>query len=160
MDLKSASTALFVKDIESSKKFYICILGMSIDLDFGKNVIFKNGFSIWEIQKGHIIPETLGIDNISDSGINRSELYFETENLEDVLETLKRNRVAFLHEVHEEPWGQLTIRFFDPDNHLIEIEESMRQFVSRFHEQGLSTEQISKKTSVPKDEVRRLINKI
>ena len=82
---------------------------------------------------------------------------FETEDLVSVLEILKREKVLFLHEIHEEPWGQNTIRFFDPDNHLIEIGESMKQFVSRFYNQGLSVEQVSKKTSVPIDEVKRLI---
>jgi catechol 2,3-dioxygenase-like lactoylglutathione lyase family enzyme len=159
MDLKTCSTALFVKDIETSKKFYIDLLGMSKDLDFGKNVIFKNGFAIWEIQKNHIIPKSLGLDSISDPKINRFELYFETENLSDILKTLKNKNVKFLHQIHDEPWGQQTIRFFDPDNHLIEIGESMRQFVSRFYNQGLTIEQVSKRTSVPVEDVKRLINK-
>ena len=159
MDLKTCSTALFVKDIETSKKFYIDLLGMLIDLDFGKNVIFKNGFAIWEIQNNHIIPKSLGLDRISDPKINRFELYFETENLSDILKTLKNKNVKFLHQIHEEPWGQQTIRFFDPDNHLIEIGESMRQFVSRFYNQGLTIEQVSKRTSVPMEDVKRLINK-
>ena len=159
MDLKTCSTALFVKDIETSKKFYIDLLGMLIDLDFGKNVIFKNGFAIWEIQNNHIIPKSLGLDRISDPKITRFELYFETENLSDILKTLKNKNVKFLHQIHEEPWGQQTIRFFDPDNHLIEIGESMRQFVSRFYNQGLTIEQVSKRTSVPMEDVKRLINK-
>ena len=159
MDLKTCSTALFVKDIETSKKFYIDLLGLSIDLDFGKNVIFKNGFAIWEIQENHIIPTKLGLNKITDLKVNRFELYFETENLLEVYETLKRKDVPFLHEIHEEPWGQQTVRFFDPDNHLIEIGESMRQFVHRFYNQGLTIEQVSKRTSVPIEEIKRLINK-
>ena len=75
MDLKTCSTALFVKDIETSKKFYIDLLGLSIDLDFGKNVIFKNGFAIWEIQENHIIPTKLGLNKITDLKVNRFELY-------------------------------------------------------------------------------------
>jgi len=157
MDLKRCSAALFVEDIETSKKFYIDLLGMAIDLDFGKNVIFKNGFAIWEIQNNHIIPTSLGLDKISDSGIYRFELYFETENLPDIFNTLKSKNVIFLHQIHEEPWGQHTIRFFDPDNHLIEIGESMRQFVSRFYYQGLTIEQISQKTSVPIETIKNLI---
>jgi catechol 2,3-dioxygenase-like lactoylglutathione lyase family enzyme len=158
MDLKTCSTALFVKDIEASKEFYIDVLGMLIDMDFGKNVIFKNGFAIWEIQNNHIIPSSLGLDRISDSKINRFELYFETENLQDIVKTLKCKNVLFLHQIIEEPWGQQTIRFFDPDNHLIEIGESMRQFVSRLYNQGLTIEQVTKRTSVPIEDVKRLIN--
>ncbi len=159
MNLNKYSAALFVKDIGISKKFYIEILGLKVDLDFGKNVIFKNGFAIWEVQNNHIIPETLGADNITDTKTNRFELYFETEDITEILKSLKGNKVTFLHEIHEEPWGQRTIRFFDPDNHLIEIGESIRQFVRRFYDKGLSLEEVSKKTSVPIEEIERLLKK-
>jgi catechol 2,3-dioxygenase-like lactoylglutathione lyase family enzyme len=158
MDLKNCSTALFIKNIEISKNFYIDILGLEVDLDFGKNVIFKNGFAIWEIQDDHIIPTTLGLDKITDRSVNRFELYFETENISDVYENLKSKNIRFLHEIHEEPWGQQTIRFFDPDNHLIEVGESMKQFVNRYYNQGLTVDQVSKRTSVPVEEIKRLIN--
>lgn len=160
MDLNNFSTAIFVKDIEISKNFYCNLLGLPIDLDFGKNVIFKSGFAIWEIQNNHIIPLTLGLGKITNASSNRFELYFETENLPDIFKVLKNGNVRFIHEIHEEPWGQQTIRFFDPDNHLIEIGESMRQFVCRFYDQGLTIEQVYKRTSVPVDEIKRLIKKI
>jgi catechol 2,3-dioxygenase-like lactoylglutathione lyase family enzyme len=159
MDLKNCTSVLFVKNIEISKKFYANIPGLSIDLDFGKNVIFKNGFAIWEIQKDNIIPVILGMERISQTPVNRFELYFETGNLNEIYQVLKSRDVEFLHEIHEEPWGQQTIRFFDPDNHLIEIGESMKDFVCRFYDQGLTAEQISKRTSVPVEEVVRLIKK-
>lgn len=160
MDLKNASTALFVMDIEISKDFYINILQQSVDLDFGKNVVFKAGFSIWEIQPDHIIPKTIGLNEPSNKSLNRFELYFETENLSDTYQALKIKNVVFAHEIHEESWGQQTIRIFDPDNHLIEIGESMGLFVRRFYNQGLSVEQISERTSVPIDEVNKLIYKM
>jgi catechol 2,3-dioxygenase-like lactoylglutathione lyase family enzyme len=158
MDLKNGSVALFVKDIKISKEFYHNLLGLAIDLDFGKNVIFKAGFTLWEIQSNHIIPTTLGMGQISSPASNRFELYFETEDLPAIFETLKNKGVKFLHQIHEERWGQRTIRFFDPDNHLLEIGESMWLFVHRFYDQGLTPEQISMRTSVPVEEVLRLIN--
>lgn len=157
MDLKSCSTSLFVKDIEISKDFYVNILKLSVDLDFGKNVIFKNGFSVWEIRDNHIIPTALGLERITNAEVNRFELYFETEHLTQLFETLKSRNVRFLHEIHEEIWGQRTIRFFDPDNHLIEIGESMKQFVSRFYKQGLTVEQVSERTFVPVEKIKRLL---
>lgn len=159
MDLKTCSAVLFVKDIEASKKFYIGILGLPVDMDFGKNVIFKNGFAIWEIQENQVIPKTLGMNKISDTTVNRFELYFETDNLSDIFETLKRKDISFMHEIHEERWGQQTIRFFDPDNHLIEIGESVRQFVSRLYNQGLTIEQVHQRTSVPVEKVKELIKR-
>jgi catechol 2,3-dioxygenase-like lactoylglutathione lyase family enzyme len=160
MDLKNGSTAIFVKDIEISKDFYSNILGLPVDLDFGKNVIFKSGFAIWEIQKDHIIPSKLGMENISNQAFNRFELYFETEKLPEIFESLKQKGINFLHEIHEEPWGQQTIRFFDPDSHLIEIGESMKQFVCRFYNQGLTVEQVSERTSVPVEQIKKLTGKV
>ncbi|HEX2393985.1 MAG TPA: VOC family protein [Bacteroidales bacterium] len=157
MKLNNCNTAIFVKEIEISKNFYRNILGLEIDLDFGKNVVFKSSFAIWEIQKNHIIPSTLGVDNIITNSVNRFELYFETDNIDVIYSELKNRKVSFLHEIHEEPWGQRTIRFFDPDNHLIEIGESLIVFVSRFHEQGKSVEEINKKTSVPVEEIRKIL---
>ena len=158
IDLKNCSTALFVKDIEVSKDFYINILQLSVEMDFGKNIIFKNGITIWEIQTGHPIPAHLGYANITDPSVNRFEIYFETDNLTQTFDALKRKSVRFLHEVHEEMWGQRTIRFFDPDNHLIEVGETFKQFVCRFFNQGLTVEEISQRTHIPVEEVRRLIN--
>jgi len=105
----------------------------------------------------HIIPDKIGLDKIRDYSVSRFELYFETNNIVQDFNDLKSKNVKFLHEIHEEIWGQQTIRFFDPDNHLIEIGESMEQFVSRFYKQGLTIEQISARTNVPVEEVKRLI---
>lgn len=159
MNLGSASIALFVKDISASRKFYTEILGLTIHLDFGKNIIFSGGFAIWEIQPDHLIPQTLGYNNLSDKNFNRFELYFETETLDKDFLLLKNNNVRFLNEIHEEPWGQHTIRFFDPDNHLIEIGESMHQFVTRLFKSGMTIAEVNKKTSIPIKEITRLLKK-
>lgn len=159
MDLINMSIALFVKDIEISKNFYINLLQQQIELDFGKNVIFKAGFTIWEIDDRHMIPGKVGLDKIRDNSVNRFELYFETKNIFQDFTELKSKNVRFLHEIHEENWGQQTIRFFDPDNHLIEIGESMEQFVGRIYQQGLTLDQVSVRTHVPVEEVKRLLNK-
>lgn len=157
MNLSFISPAIFVKDIEVSKAFYTGALGLVIEMDFGTNVAFKNSFAIWQVKSDHIIPTSLGMMRIADSEVNRFELYFETEELESVYNELKARGTQFLHEIHEELWGQRTIRFFDPDNHLIEVGESMKQFVSRFYEQGLALEEVSKRTFVPVEEVKRLL---
>jgi len=157
VNLKNSTAVLFVKDINLSKDFYVNVLQIPIELDFGKNIIFKNGFAIWEINPSHIITENLGFDKITNTYVNRFELYFETEKLDEIFEKLKSNIVYFLHEIHEESWGQRTIRFFDPDNHLIEIGETMEQFITRFYNQGMTIEQISEKTYVPKEDVIKFI---
>ena len=160
MEIKNAGYALFVRDIEVSKKIYVDTLKQQIDLDFGKNIILKGGITLWEINEKHIIPSLLGTNTISNTDINRFEMYFETENLDEVYKALKEKNTKFLHEIHEEPWGQYTIRFFDPDNHLIEVGESMFQFVTRFYKTGMTAKEVSIRTSVPVEEVKRIIGKI
>lgn len=147
------STVLFVKSIDASKAFYINYLNFSIELDFGKNVILNNGLSLWEITEEHIIKKKLktGIDS------NRFELYFETDNLAEIVERLTCAGTEFLHPIQEEPWGQQTFRFFDPDNHLIEIGEHMDVFVKKMSSKGLTPAQISAKCGIPLEKVVSLI---
>ena len=147
------STVLFVRDIEVSKKFYTRILGFSVEHDFGKNVIMNNRLTLWEISPEHIINKQLHTTNES----NRFELYFETENIENVSDTLNRAGIKFLHALHEEPWGQRTIRFFDPDYHLIEIGEPLDVFINNMHKKGLTPAQISLKSGIPLQKVVGLI---
>lgn len=151
------SAAIFVKDIELSKGFYLNILEQEVALDFGKNVILKEGITLWEINPNHIIPKQLGADSISDRKANRFELYFETMDIDGVVKKLKRRNVEFLHSLHQEPWGQKTIRFFDPDRHLVEIGETLETFVNRLHRENMTPEQVSEKTSIPLEIVKKLI---
>lgn len=155
--LRYHSAAAFVRDIEVSKKFYTEVLELAIEFDFGKNVILEGGITLWEINPTHIIPERLGINSIGDRIVNRFEFYFETKDIETVCERVKESGADFLHLLHDEPWGQRTGRFFDPDRHLIEIGESMATFVKRLHSDNMTPEQVSQKTSIPLEKVRELL---
>ena len=53
--MKFHSSVIFVNDIEKSKDFYVRLLNQEIEHDFGKNVILKNGLSLWEINPEHVI---------------------------------------------------------------------------------------------------------
>ncbi len=125
MDLKFHSTALFVKDIEISKAFYAEVLQQKIELDFGKNVILQGGITLWEINPLHIIPRLLGVQHLYSPRFQSFELYFETDDFDGICRQLSGQSVELLHPQHEEPWGQRTIRFYDPDRHLVEVGETM-----------------------------------
>jgi catechol 2,3-dioxygenase-like lactoylglutathione lyase family enzyme len=154
--MKFHSTVIFVKDIEKSKDFYTRFLRFSILNDFGKNVILDNSLTLWEILDEHQINRQLKTHGNS----NRFELYFESEDIEDHFQLLKESGIKFLHEIHEEPWGQRTFRFFDPDNHLIEIGEPLEIFVLNMYKKGLSENQISNKSGIPVDTVIAFITKL
>jgi len=149
------SSVLFVRDIEVSKKFYTEVLNQEIIMDFGRNVSFESGFAIWEIWDEHIIPRTL--KEKVNSGGNSFELYFETPDIVETERILVESNVSFIHNIIEEPWGQNTLRFFDPDGHIIEIGETLESFVKRFHDSGMDPGEIFKRTSIPVDDVKRIL---
>lgn len=146
MTLKFHSTVLFVKDIELSKNFYCSILNQEIETDFGNNIALKGGLSLWQIPDWHPLTE----DFYDAENFNRSlEIYFETENIAEIVHLISENNIPQHHELTEESWGQKTIRIYDPDNNLIEIGEKLESFIKRMYMEGLSIEQISKKSGVP-----------
>lgn len=149
------STVIFVQDIEKSKDFYTKQLGFLIEHDFGKNVILNSGLTIWEIQPEHTISRKLKTKNDS----NRFELCFEHEDIEKICNDLEKAGTNFLHKIHEEPWGQRTVRFYDPDNHLIEIGEPLEVFANNLSKRGLTENQISKKTGIPIGTLHSLLKK-
>lgn len=63
--------------------------------------------------------------------VSRFEIVFETDDIDLVNKKLKENNVKLLHETNTEIWGQRTIRFYDPDGHLIEVGEAIPVFLKR-----------------------------
>lgn len=159
MPIRFHSTALFVKDIEISKQFYTELLGQTVQMDFDGVLTLDCGVTLWQIQSRHIIPQTIGTQAVSDSKSNRFELYFETGELEATFKRLTQAGVSFLHPIHEEPWGQRTFRLFDPDNHLVEIGEPLEIFVRNLFDQGLTVEEITRKTGVPVEMVKETVHR-
>ncbi len=156
MDLKYHSVVIFVSDIETAKHFYLDALGQEMEYDFGKNVVLKSGISLWEILEGHVIEVSGNHDDIKTT--KAYELYFETGDLERVQQEIARLKLTVLHDLIEEPWGQRTIRFYDPDNNLIEVGETMESFVRRFSESGMKPEEISDRTTIPLAIVRKILD--
>jgi catechol 2,3-dioxygenase-like lactoylglutathione lyase family enzyme len=151
--MKLTSTVLFVANISLSKEFYQNMLQQEIEFDFGTNIAFKSGLSLWQLLPSHPIGQALTTDTTK----NNIELYFEHESIAELNQKLKQQGVKFLHNVHEEEWGQYTIRFFDPDNHLIEVGEPMDFFIQRLHSQGMSPNAVSAKSHIPIQTVLQML---
>ena len=155
MSLKFYSPVLFVTDIEKSKQFYSKILEQEIEFDFGANIIFCSKLSLWQISKQHEIARIVG-----DPGKGRTfELYFETDSIEESIERIKASDVQLLHDKKTEPWGQITIRFYDPDGHLIEIGETMEVFILRIYKETDSIQTTSQRTGVSMPTIMDIIDK-
>ena len=140
-----------VADIKISRNFYENILEQTVETDFGRNVSF-GGFAIH--LQSHF--KTL-IDNKEIvTGKNNFELYFEYDNLDQIREKLKSENVEFVHDLQEQPWKQLVIRFYDPDKNIIEIGESMEHLVVRLRQQNYSAEEIVKMTGLEKEFIEKV----
>lgn len=160
MDLKNCTPVLFVKDALKARDFYVDLLGMTVVMNNGdQNFMFKEGFAVWQIAEQNIIPQKLGMEKISDkSAPGRFELCFETGELDKIFQTLKKHGVKFLHEINTEIWGQKTIRFYDPDNHLIEVGEAMPVFLRRvYEEEGQDLMATSRRTFTSPEVLRQLL---
>jgi len=151
--MKFICPLLVVKNMAKSRDFYESVLEQKIKFDFGENVTFEGDFAIhWQEHYSNLLNKSI---NLSKS--HSFELYFETEQMEKTIEKLKRNNVEFLHDLREQPWGQLVVRFYDPDNHIIEIGETLESLARRLTASGMTCEQISDKTSLPLEYVRTLL---
>ncbi len=154
--LKFICPLIVVDEIERSRNFYEQLLGQKVKYDFGQNVQFEGDFSIH--LKSHY-QSLLGDPN-KYPVVRKShwgELYFETDDLDAIYQSLKNVGVEFIQSIREQPWGQRMMSLYDPDSHIVEIGESMEAVVWRFHEKGLSIDLISEKSSMPREFVEGVI---
>lgn len=156
MNIKLKNTFVFVKDFEVSKKFYSENLDQKIHTILEGYVVFTSGLALWKLPEDSIITKNLQ-ERLSRQGNNRVELYFEADDIQLYFNRLKSVQVSFLHEIHEEPWGQRDFRFFDPDDNLVEIGESMDNVVLRLYSSGMTIEQIVNKTGVNGERILEII---
>ena len=158
MNIQFQSAVIFVKDIQISRKFYEDVLNQTVIIDHGPNVGFESGFAIWEAKHAnqvignHATPEPLGQNNL--------ELYFESPELDAVLERFNETDTPFVHDIQEQPWGQRVLRVFDPDGHIVEVGEPMPIVILRFASQGLSVIEIAERSSMPVEIVKQIIDSV
>ncbi len=160
MKLHNCAAVLFVKDAAASKDFYVNVLGMTVTGDFGgQNIIFAEGFAVWQVGDGNKIIEALGRENVENAvAASRFELCFETHDIDADHAALKAAGVRFLHEINTEIWGQRNIRFYDPDGHLIEVGEAMPVFLRRIYdEEKHDLTATSKRAFVPEEMLKQIL---
>jgi catechol 2,3-dioxygenase-like lactoylglutathione lyase family enzyme len=152
------SCVILVDDIEKSKHFYNTILGQSIVNDFGRNVVFEGGLSIWQRDYALNLIFQGKTEEIT-AGRNNFELYFETEDLDNLYDRLVSEKVEIIHSVIEHSWGQRGFRVHDPEGHIVEFSESMESVVRRLNMQGLSVEEIFEKSMMPMEFIEMALKK-
>lgn len=143
-----------VKDIKAARAFYEELFGIAVVDDFGRNIAFDCGLSL---QQDFDWLTGIPKEQIKDRE-NNCELYFEAENFDEFVRRLKsRNDAVLLHDVREHSWGQHVIRFYDLDNHLIEVGEPLKAVIEKFQAQGMSMEKIAEKMDVTESDIQRIV---
>ncbi|MEW9095324.1 MAG: VOC family protein [Clostridiaceae bacterium] len=153
--MKYLCTVISVRDIKSSRKFYEDLFGLEVYQDYGRNIAFTCGLALQQdfdwlvnLPKEEILKKS-----------NNIELCFEEENFDDFLNKLDEYPdIQCLGDVIEHSWGQRVVRFYDWDEHIIEVGESMKDVINRFISSGLSMEETSKKMDVSLGDLKKLLN--
>lgn len=148
--MKYQGCLLAVKDISVSKNFYEKVLHQNVVMDIGLHVTFE-GFSL---QQGYAKLVGISDDRVKTQSHN-FQLYFEAEDLDLVYEEMKHSSgLQWVHEIKEYPWGQRALRVYDPDRHIVEIAEDMSTVIKRFFSQGMTAEEVAKRTMFPIEAVK------
>ncbi|WP_406656388.1 VOC family protein [Methanolobus sp. ZRKC2] len=155
--MRFVCSLIVVNDIETSRDFYENLLGQKVEYDHGENVVFEGGFAIHlkEHYKSLLGQEHSRILKKS----NNFDLYFETDDIGGIFHKLKDTGVDLIHDIREQPWGQRVTRFYDPDHHIVEVGETMESVVLRYHDSGMSIEEISDRTFMPGKFVEMAVSK-
>ncbi len=122
MNLKLGYVILYVENLEKTRHFYENLLGLELRNEFGTYIEFNTGSTVlsFNTREGGREVTSLPIPN----GIRQEqtfELGFVTEDVEAVIENLRKEGVPILMELVEKPWGQRVAYVADPDGHYIEI---------------------------------------
>ena len=79
------------------------------------------------------------------------------DDLDAFVKLVEQEQVKLVHPLQTHNWGQRGLRVYDPDMHIIEIAEPLSTVVKRFAKEGLSEEQISKRTMLSVKMVQRML---
>ena len=156
--MRFAGFVLLTDDVARSKAFYSETLGQNVLMDIqGINVAFEGGLGIWDRKyaQQNIFGKETGAGRKDDV-----EVYFETEKLDDVYARLSALGIPLVHPMKTQPWQQRGFRVYDPDGFVVEIAESMPCVIGRLAGEGLSAEEISLKSFLPKEAVEEMLRQV
>ncbi len=153
--MKYICPLIVVDSIERSRNLYEEILEQKIKTNFGENITYFGDFAIHQKRHFHKLINNLTINSKS----NNFELCFEHDNIEEIEKKLIEDEFEFIHRIVEQPWKQRVLRFYDYDNHIIEIGESMEYVAFRLYLGGLSIDAISEVTYLNTEIIKNSITK-
>lgn len=110
-----------------AKAFYIEKLGFIIDQEIPEDeyVQFKLKNTILALFGRNQMAKVLDEKYLAKPG-GALYTFAEVENVDKTVEELKQKGVQFIKEPKDQPWGQRTAYFTDPDGHIWEIQKWLK----------------------------------
>ena len=150
------SSIIVVEEIARSRTLYEGILHLTVTADFGiYNVGFEGGLSLY---RKAFFEELIG-GQVRLEKHNNVVLYFEVDDLEKLEEKIAQSGFEFIHRIREQPWKQRNFRFYDYDQHILEIAEKMGVVIVRLRQNGSSIEEIANLTGYSIEQVAQELEK-
>lgn len=154
-NMKYISPLIIASDIEKSRDFYVEILGQKVKDDHGPYITFEDGFAVRQKENFQRLINNKWVK----PGGNSFELFFESNEIRMIQDKLEAIQIVFIHKLREQPWGQRVIRFYDPDQHIIEVGESMEFTAFRLFKKGRKINEISETTNLSTNFIQGAITK-
>ena len=152
--MTQARPRLAVRDLRRSLAFYREVLGLEIVRDGGALVELTGGLILLSLDSWASLLETSPAE-IPLGGCCDGVL-LEAEDFDAFLTALARHpEVELVHPVRESRRGQRVARLYDPDRHILEVEEPLAKVARRFLGSGLNTEGVARRMDVPVETVQR-----
>jgi catechol 2,3-dioxygenase-like lactoylglutathione lyase family enzyme len=153
--MKFICSLVIVENIARARELYENILGQKVIADFGENnLAFDGGLALY---KRSLYQSLIGDSYTIAKQPNNFELYFEEDDLDVFENRILQLGFKFLHTIREEPWKQRVFRFYDYDQNIVVIAESMEQVSSRLYAENHSVEEIAQLTGMPIELVKQQI---
>lgn len=146
--MKYKGTLLAVKNMEKAKAFYKSVLGLEVVMDAGANVELTGGIFLQTTDTWVDFIHCSSSDIIFKN--NAIELYFETDDMDAFMINIEKfSNITYIHPLITHSWGQRAVRFYDLDNHIVEVAENIAMVIRRFIASGFTVEETARRMDVP-----------
>jgi lactoylglutathione lyase len=120
---------LVVEDLERALDFYVTMLGLPLGHRSGPYAQLDTGTTRLALYRRDAMEETLGIGQLRppDPHAPGFEIGFKVDDVDVAYEEAVASGAEPVIDPTDRPWGQRTAYVRDPDGHLVEFAEQVRE---------------------------------
>jgi catechol 2,3-dioxygenase-like lactoylglutathione lyase family enzyme len=120
-----AAVTLFVEDLAAATRFYSDVFQLSVVFEDDTSTVFKFGDTLVNLLEASEAPALVAPATVAtpDAGV-RSQFTLDVDDVDAIVDELKRRGVELLNGPMDRPWGIRTASFRDPGGHIWEVAHS------------------------------------